>query len=1533
MPNFYNFKENGVVYSFDDIFIPADLFRNGNLLGWGDNGNSQLGTNDFSNRSTPVTTSAGGTNWKQVSAGRLHTTAIKTDGTLWVWGRNTSGQLGINNTSQRLTPVTTFAGGTDWKQVSAGYHTTAIKTDGTLWSWGENNYGQLGINDTTNRSTPVTTFAGGTDWKQVSGNFRHTAAIKTDGTLWTWGYGNQGQLGKGNYVPPNFGVLTPVTTFAGGNNWADTATGEPEELYTLSAGYNHTTAIKTDGTLWTWGRNYRGELGTNNTITRSTPVTTFAGGTNWKQVSAGSIHTAAIKTDGTLWTWGYNSYGNLGTNNTITRSTPVTTFAGGTDWKQVSAGNRYTSAIKTDGTLWVWGRNTSGQLGTSDTIHRSTPVTTFAGGTNWKQVSSGVFHTTAIKTDGTLWTWGRGNEGQLGKFYEQLDILTPVTTFAGGTNWADTATGEPEELYTLSAAIGHTGAIKTDGTLWIWGLGTSGQLGTNDTITRSTPVTTFAGGTNWKQISVGNSYTAAIKTDGTLWVWGSTGNGQLGTNNFNSNAPVTTFAGGTNWKQVSCSTGYWPHTAAIKTDGTLWLWGENNNGRLGNNDQSTSSGVGDINIQTPITTFAGGTNWKQVSVSNAFSAAVKTDGTLWVWGAGTNGRLGTNDTSEKRTPVTTFAGGTNWKQVSAGSFHTTAIKTDGTLWTWGFNYNGYLGTNDTTNRSTPVTTFAGGTNWKQVSSGGRHTTAIKTDGTLWSWGRNNTGQLGINNKISRFTPVTTFAGGTNWKQVSAGDSYTIALRDDGVNKQLYLWGVNTTLQLADNSYPLNYVPNQTHQETNDWKQVSSGYRNTAAIKTDGTLWIWGSGGNGELGTNDFTARSTPVTTFAGGTNWKQVSSARFHTAAVKTDGTLWTWGYTGRGQLGINNTTTRFTPVTTFAGGTDWKQVSAGRLHTTALRDDGVNKELYVWGSNQFNEIGINLQLLPSLIPNQTYQETNDWKQVSTGNFNTAAIKTDGTLWTWGSGGSGYLGTNDFTARSTPVTTFAGGTNWKQVSSRGRHTAAIKTNGTLWTWGRASEGQLGRITSFSQILSSVITPVTTFAGGNNWADTANGEPEELYTLSAGYNQTAAIKTDGTLWTWGVNWSGYLGINDETGNPRYTPVTTFAGGTDWKQVTIGYYSVTAAIKTDGTLWLWGYNNNGYLGNNSDNLYVYTPITTFAGGTNWKQVSAGQYPVAAIKTDGTLWTWGRGSGGPLGTNDEDNRSTPVTTFAGGTDWKQISCGDYHVAAIKTDGTLWLWGWNFNGYLGTNDTTNRSTPVTTFSGGTDWKQVSGGASYTTAIKTDGTLWTWGYNNNNQLGINNTDDIYTPVTTFAGGTNWKQVSAGKGYPAQTAAVKTDGTLWTWGYNNNGQLGTNDTITRSTPVTTFAGGTNWKQVFCGYKHTVALQDDGVNKQLFTFGSDSYGALGLGLDSNIEIITNRIPAQNYGKGMWKQVNSAGYYTTAIKTDGTLWTWGSNYRGQLGTNDYNNRPTPVTTFAGGTNWKQSDGGRFHTVAIRYDEPSI
>ena len=355
-----------------------------------------------------------------------------------------------------------------------------------LMTWGANSNGQLGDNTVTSKSSPVQTIACGANWKQISCVYNSTVAIKTDGTLWTWGFNNNGQLGDNTVTSKS----SPVQTIAGGTNWKILSRG----------GIYHMVAIKTDGTLWTWGYNVYGQLGDNTGTSRSSPVQTIAGGTNWKQVASGGYYCAAIKTDGTLWLWGDNTHGGLGDNTSTARLSPVQTIAFGTNWMQVSAGTSFTAAIKTDGSLWLWGNNAYGQLGDNTVLRKSSPVQTITRGNNWKQVSCGDTHTVAVKTNGTLWSWGDNSSGKLGDNTTAARRSSPVQTVAFGTNWKQ-----------VSAGYYSTAAIKTDGTLWAWGYNAGGQLGDNTTTNRSSPVQTILYGTTWKSVACGYRFTAAIK--------------------------------------------------------------------------------------------------------------------------------------------------------------------------------------------------------------------------------------------------------------------------------------------------------------------------------------------------------------------------------------------------------------------------------------------------------------------------------------------------------------------------------------------------------------------------------------------------------------------------------------------------------------------------------------------------------------------------------------------------------------------------------------------------------------------------------------------------------------------------------------------------------------------------------------------------------------------------------------------------------------------------------------------------------------
>lgn len=369
-----------------------------------------------------------------------------------------------------------------------------------------------------------------------------------DSGFFTWGAGqNTAKASSAGWLGNNNGATTiinsPIQTVAGGLNWLDIVPGA---------------AIKTDGSLWVWGGNVDGRVGDNSTTDRSSPVQTFAGGTNWKQVSGGYFATSSIKDDGTLWTWGYNFNGQLGNNSVGARSSPVQTISGGSNWKRVSMGDAFAAATKTDGTLWLWGQNACGQLGDGTIVSKSSPVQTVSTGTNWKEASAGLRQTAAIKTDGTLWLWGRGPYGAVGDL-TTTNRNSPVQTVAGGSNWRRVDT------------YATTAAIKTDGTLWVWGRGQYGEMGNNNTIHQSSPIQTISGGSNWVQISTGIRFVTAIKSDGTLWSWGNGNRGNHGDNtNLNRSSPIQTISGGTTWVCVVAGKNVVRTTAAIKELGSCY---------------------------------------------------------------------------------------------------------------------------------------------------------------------------------------------------------------------------------------------------------------------------------------------------------------------------------------------------------------------------------------------------------------------------------------------------------------------------------------------------------------------------------------------------------------------------------------------------------------------------------------------------------------------------------------------------------------------------------------------------------------------------------------------------------------------------------------------------------------------------------------------------------------------------------------------------------------------------------------------------
>jgi alpha-tubulin suppressor-like RCC1 family protein len=713
-------------------------------------------------------------------------------------------------------------------------------------------------------------------------------------------------------------------------------------------------------------------------------------------------------------------------------------------------------------------------------------------------VSSGATHTCAVKRDGSLWCWGWNGWGQIGDG-TYVDKVAPVRVISSG-------------VVSVSAGFGHTCAVKQDGSLWCWGRNYEGQIGDGTYSNKNIPVQIMSSGV--LSVSLGGDdvsygHTCAVKVDGSLWCWGDNHYGQLGNGTYGNiiSTPVQIMSSGVSAVALGGS-----HTCIIKMDGSMWCWGGNRAGQLGDGTHgvddciSTLSGL-ECNINPTFIT----TGVKSMSLGRIHTCAIKVDGSLWCWGYNGYGQLGDGTNSSKNTPIQIMSSGVS--SVALGGWHTCAIKTDGSLWCWGLNSSGQLGNGTYTSSRAPVQIMSSGVS--SVALGGSHTCAVKTDGSLWCWGYS--GFLGDGVRGN-------FIGGE-----TLGGSIPIPAR-------IMLWGVSS---------------------------VSLGAEHTCAIKTDGSLWCWGGGwlGNGtDIGSN------TPIQIISSGVS--SVALRSFHTCAIKVDGSLWCWGDNYYGQLG-----------------------------------------------------------------NGTY-----------GNI-----------------------------ISTPVQIMSSGVS--AVALGGSHTCAIKTDGSLWCWGWNDYGQVGNGTSGG----SITTPIEIMSSG-------------VVDVSLGYGHTCAVKVDGSLWCWGDNYYGQLG-NGTYGNIISTPVQIMSSGVVDVSAGIGY---TCAIKQDGSLWCWGENSQGQLGDGTRGVDDCDPnwdgnecnINPTIIITGVKSVSLSFAHTCAIKQDGSLWCWGNNWAGQLGDGTYVEKSTPVQIMSSGV--LAVSLGDSHTCAIKTDGSLWCWGKNTSGQLGVGWSAMRDTPV---------------------------------------------------------------------------------------------------------------------------------------------------------------------------------------------------------------------------------------------------
>ncbi|BDR55080.1 hypothetical protein KIMH_11910 [Bombiscardovia apis] len=777
-----------------------------------------------------------------------------------------------------------------FSKVSAGWwHSIATDTDGNLWTWGHNTYGQLGNGTQTDSLTPQK-LSTSVRFSSVSAGGQLSVALDQNGNAYAWGNNRNQALGTGSLSA----YVTTPQLVTGGLQFSQISPSKER--------YPFITALtKTGNKAYAWGNNDYGQLGDGTVTTRTAPFPVNSS-QSFSSISAGMWHVMAIDTTNHAWAWGANSSfststpsaGLVGDGTAIDRRTPVRIAppAGASSdfaTTSVSSGMTMSACTGSDGFAYAWGNNSQGQLGDGTTAWRLTPT----------RIANPVIAVTSVSFDGIgagtvthdtatdLWhvnaprhmvpgkvkvriTWTLNGQAQTTVLLDYEYTVSYSVSF----DMAGAPVTPPGQQHVLN---GHKASWPADDPKWNgywfggWELNGSAYDFTqpvNGNITLKA---------RWNSYAFTISPTKGVSLGGT-------------------HVTVTPPAFDATLTQVSAG---WYHSLGLGRDGKVYAWGRNDAGQLG--DGSASNRTSPVAVHTP-----GGMTFTQVVAGPNDSFALATNGSLYAWGWNSKGQLGNGNTVNQSTPVLVPVpdGSTKYTKIIPGRQHTLAVTDTGALYAWGGNDMGQLGEGTTFDSLTPVKVKlpTGVTGFTQISAGSSHTVALGSDGRAYSWGWNGYGQLGsaavaVGGQSSTPVAVDLPGGVSSFKQVVASNDWSLGISSSG---HIYTWGYNGDNQLGDGTTTNRSTPVAPALPGGlSFDQVSVEGDGTVALASSGAAYAWGWNGYGQLGTGNQNSQANPAQiTPPGGVTYAKVMVGRQHSLAIDTTGKVWTWGDNQYGQLG-----------------------------------------------------------------------------------------------------------------------------------------------------------------------------------------------------------------------------------------------------------------------------------------------------------------------------------------------------------------------------------------------------------------------------------------------------------------------------------------------------------------------------------------------------------------------------------------------------------------------------------------------------------